>query len=86
MFAGEREFGTLCYDIFQCLEDQVQDQCEILTTAEPEQISEEQLTQACDGVGELYSSQPGLAELDNQPLKLIIMRVSSSATFSQSRF
>ena len=71
---GEREFGTLCYEIFQCLEDQVQDQCQILTTAEPEEISEEQLAQACDDVNTVMQSQPGLANQDNEPLKLIIMK------------
>ncbi|XP_075253659.1 uncharacterized protein LOC142345480 [Convolutriloba macropyga] len=73
-YSGEREFGTLCYEIFQCLEDQVQDQCQILTTAEPEEISEEQLAQACDDVNTVMQSQPGLANQDNEPLKLIIMK------------
>ena len=74
--SGERDPGTPCFEVFQCIEDQVEDKCEHFTTPAPSQLDGDKIVGACKYAKTVLASQPGLAA--NKPkLKLILIKGNS---------
>ena len=75
--------SEVCYDIFQCMEDQVQPKCQMFTT-EGYSLSQDQLQQSCSTYDDVLQQEPSLAQLKSAPLSLVVIKAPTR--FDQKNF
>ena len=69
----------LCYNIYQCLEDQIEHKCEEVVATTDDYLlgrgqTEEQIQTACNQLDDIISEEPSIAGVSSDPLRLIILK------------